>query len=106
MAGRWERTDNHFKSPATNDSELATDVEVIQKPVTEEMWTFRFNSDANLNKFAAEGSVLLQEEVIYYIYLCQSLIKYINNIININNIQYLLCEIVPHFYTVTCREIG
>jgi len=47
-----------------------TDVEVNQKPVKEKMQTFRVTSDGNLEKSAAEGSVPLQEEVIYYIYLC------------------------------------
>jgi hypothetical protein len=46
------------------------DVEVTQKLVTEEMQMFRATSDANLKKFTAKGSVKLQEEVIYYIYLC------------------------------------
>ena len=47
-----------------------TDVEVNQKPVKEKMQTFSVISDGNLVKSAAEASVPLQEEVIYYIYLC------------------------------------
>jgi len=43
---------------------------MTQKFVTEEMQMLRVTSDANVNKSAAEGSVPLQEEVIYYIYLC------------------------------------
>ena len=57
-------------SSAANGSELATVVEVNKKLVTEEMRTNGVTSDANLKKFAAEDSVPLQEEVIYYIYLC------------------------------------
>ena len=36
-----------------------------QKPVTEEVHTLRVTCDADLYQIAAEGSVPLQEEVIY-----------------------------------------
>jgi hypothetical protein len=42
---------------------------VTPKLVTEEMQILRVTSDATLKQSAAEGSVPLQEEVIYYIYL-------------------------------------
>jgi hypothetical protein len=88
--GKFE--DNLIKSSTANYGELATDAEVTQKLVTEEMQTLGVTSDVNLNKFAAEGSVPWQEEVIYYIYLRWSLIS--------------KCKDLLHFYIVTCRETG